>query len=193
MTSENFNIDRLERRVTRILSKHWWVLLLRGILALIFGLFTWFQPGITAATLVLLFGAFALSDGLFAVWQAFSGRALHDDWWVLLFEGLLGIGAGCLTFFVPEVTAFALLVFIAAWAIARGVLQVLVAIRIRKEIEGEWILILGGLASLIFGVILVTHPEAGALGLLWLIAFYAITIGIVLIALALRVKNLQQA
>jgi len=189
MSDSSKPIEVLEKRLTRILSRHWWVLLVRGLLAIAFGLIAWFQPEITAASLVLLFGVFAFSDGVFAIWQAFSGRNDHDDWWVLLLEGLLGIGAGLLTFFVPVVTAIALLVFIAAWAIARGLMQIIVAIRIRKEIEGEWILILGGLASLVFGVILLTNPEAGALGLLWVIAFYAITIGVILVALALRVRK----
>ena len=189
MSDSSKPIEVLEKRLTRILSRHWWVLLVRGLLAITFGLIAWFQPEITAASLVLLFGVFAFSDGVFAIWQAFSGRNDHDDWWVLLLEGLLGIGAGLLTFFVPVVTAIALLVFIAAWAIARGLMQIIVAIRIRKEIEGEWILILGGLASLVFGVILLTNPEAGALGLLWVIAFYAITIGVILVALALRVRK----
>ncbi len=171
------------------LAKNWWVLLVRGIVAIAFGLLTWLQPGISLASLVILFGAFAMAEGIFGVWSAIDGRRHHEEWGVLLLEGLIGIGAGMVTFFVPAVTTLALLMFIAVWAIARGVLQIVLAIRLRKEIEGEWLLVLGGLASVLFGSILITQPEVGALGLLWVIAAYAVAFGVVLVSLSLRVRR----
>ena len=181
-----------EKRLFTILSRHWWVLLLRGLLAIAFGLFTWSQPGISLATLIMLFGAFAMADGIFGVWSAFTGRDHHEHWWVLLFEGLIGMGAGLIALFAPAAATLALLFIVATWAIVRGVLQIIVAIRLRKEIEGEWLLVLGGLVSVVFGGFLITHPEAGVLGLLWLIGFYAVSAGLLLVALSLRVRNFDQ-
>ena len=177
-----------EKKLVTILARHWWVLLLRGLLAIAFGVFTWFQPGISLASLILLFGAYAMSDGIFGVWTAIKGRNDHEHWWVLLLEGLIGIAAGLMTFLAPGVTTLVLLIFIATWAVARGVLEIVAAIRLRKEIEGEWLLILGGLVSILFGGFLMTHPEAGVLGLLWVVAFYAVSIGILLVMLAIRVR-----
>jgi uncharacterized membrane protein HdeD (DUF308 family) len=137
----------------------------------------------------LLFGAYALADGILSCWTAIAGRNDHEHWWVLLLEGLLGIGVGLLTFFAPGLTALALLYYIAIWAIATGVLEIVAAIRLRKEIEGEWWLLLAGLASVAFGVLLVVQPGAGALSVLWLIATYAIVFGLLLVILAFKVRS----
>lgn len=180
----------VQGRLANILSRSWWLLLLRGIAAIIFGILTWVQPGISLATLIWFFGAYALVDGFIAVYTAISGRKVYEDWWELLLGGLIGIGIGFLTFLVPNITALALLFYIAIWAIAKGSLEIAVAIRLRKEIEGEWLFILGGLASVLFGILLVVQPEAGALTLLWLIASYAVVFGILLLILAFRVRSL---
>jgi uncharacterized membrane protein HdeD (DUF308 family) len=179
----------IENKMAGILHRTWWALLLRGIAAMAFGILTWIQPGISLAALVVLFGAYSLMDGILGVWTAFAGRDEHEHWWVPLLGGLLGIGVGVLTFCAPGVTALALLFYIAIWAIATGVLQIVAAIRLRKEMEGEWMLILGGLASVTFGVILMASPGAGALGVLWLIGTYAVVFGVLLVMLALKVRR----
>jgi|SRR5262252_6926439 uncharacterized membrane protein HdeD (DUF308 family) len=182
-------MNGIEGRLASILSRSWWLLLVRGLVAIVFGVLTWFQPGISLAALVLLFGAYSMADGILALWTAIAGRKDHEHWWVLLLEGLLGVGIGVLTFIAPNVTALALLFYIAIWAIATGVLEIVAAIRLRKEIQGEWLLILAGLASVVFGILLMAQPGAGALALLWLIASYAIVFGVVLVILAFKARR----
>jgi uncharacterized membrane protein HdeD (DUF308 family) len=178
------------KSVGSILSRRWWLLLLRGLAAIAFGVSIWVRPAISLAALVLLFGAYATVDGVFGVWTAVSGRKVHEDWLMLLLEGLLGIGVGVLTFLVPGITALALLFYIAIRAIGTGVLEIGVAVRLRKEIRGEWTLILAGLASIVFGFLLVARPAAGALAVLWLIASYSIVFGGLLLILAFRTQQL---
>lgn len=136
---------------------------------------------------MLLFGVYVMADGILGAWMAIAGRKEHEHWWVLLLGGLLGIGI--LTFVAPGITALVLLFYIAAWAIATGVLEIVAAIRLRKEIEGEWLLILGGLVSVVFGGLLMIQPGAGALALIWLIATYAVVFGILLVILAFKVRR----
>jgi uncharacterized membrane protein HdeD (DUF308 family) len=169
------------------LARYWWAVALRGLLAVLFGLAAFFWPGITLVTLVFLFGAYALVDGVFALVSAFRA----DDRWPLLFEGVVGIAAGVVAFVWPGITALALLYLIAAWAIITGILEIVAAVRLRKVIENEWLLALGGVASIILGVILVVAPGAGALGLVWAIGAYAILFGIALIALGFRLRGLK--
>ncbi|HMA06386.1 MAG TPA: DUF308 domain-containing protein [Ramlibacter sp.] len=172
-----------------ILSRNWWVLLLRGLAAIAFGVLAWLQPGVSLAVLILLFGAYAMADGILGVWTAIAGFDENDHWGVLLLGGLVSVGVGVLTFLVPGITALALLFYIAAWAIAKGVLEIVAAIRLRKELEGEWLLILGGLASVLFGVFLMAQPGRGAVALIWLIATYAVVFGILLVLLAFKVRT----
>lgn len=179
----------IKQALASAISKTWWILLLRGFFAILFGVLTWVQPGISLATLVLLFGIYALADGVLGVWTAVSTRDEEEHWWVLLLWGLVGIGVGILTLVAPGVTELALLFYIAIWAIGTGVLQIVAAIRLRKEIEGEWRLVLGGLASVVFGVILVARPGLGALAVLWMIATYAVIFGVVLVILALKARS----
>ncbi|MBN8762326.1 MAG: hypothetical protein BGP20_01155 [Thiobacillus sp. 63-78] len=182
-------MNTIENQFSGMLSRNWWVLLLRGLVAIAFGVLVWFQPGISLAALVLLFGAYSAADGILGVWTAIAERKEREHWGLLLIWGLLGIGIGILTFLVPGITALALLFYIAIWAVATGVLEIVAAIRLRKEIEGEWLLILGGLVSVVFGVILMAQPLAGALAVLWLIAIYAVIFGVLLVILAFRVRN----
>jgi uncharacterized membrane protein HdeD (DUF308 family) len=180
----------IQNQLANIFARNWWVLLIRGLAAILFGILTWLRPGLSLATLVLLFGAYALADGLLAMWAAIAGRHEHEHWWVLLLEGLTGIGVGLLTFMVPGLTAIAILFYIAVWAIARGVLEIAAAVRLRKEISGEFFLILGGLASVLFGFLLMARPWPGALAVLWLIAAYAVIFGVILVLLAFKVRSL---
>ncbi|HUL68401.1 MAG TPA: HdeD family acid-resistance protein [Burkholderiaceae bacterium] len=182
-------MSALPNRLASILSRNWWVLLLRGLAAIAFGVLAWYLPGASLAALVLLFGVYALADGILGAWTAISGRKEHDDWWVLLLWALVGIGAGILTFVAPGITALALVFYIAVWSIATGVLEIVAAIRLRKEITGEWMLVLAGIISVVFGILLLAQPGAGALALVWLIATYAVIFGIVLVILAFKVRG----
>jgi uncharacterized membrane protein HdeD (DUF308 family) len=182
-------MNPLESHLAAMLSRSWWVLLLRGLIAIAFGVLTWMQPAISLAALVLLFGVYTLADGVLGVWTAISGRRDHEDWWILLLWGLLGVGVGLIALWAPGITALVLLFYIAIWAIATGVLQIVAAVRLRKAIEGEWWLVLAGVASVIFGVLLMAQPGVGALGLLWLIATYAVVLGILEVILAFKVRS----
>jgi uncharacterized membrane protein HdeD (DUF308 family) len=181
--------NNIEKKLANTLSRNWWKLLVRGIVAILFGVVVWLMPGISLTLLVLLFGAFVLVEGILGVWMAFSGRKEYEDWWELLLWGLVDIGIGILTFVAPGATAMAVVIFIAVWAIATGVLQIVVAIRLRKEIEGEWLLIVGGLASVVLGILFMLQPGTGALALVWLIGTYAIFFGIILVILAFKTRG----
>jgi uncharacterized membrane protein HdeD (DUF308 family) len=128
-------------------------------------------------------------DGISAVTASVTHRAEHDRWWVLLLEGLVGIAAGILTFFYPGVTALVLIYFIAAWAILTGILEIVAAVRLRREIKGEWLLVFGGVLSVLFGIVAMIFPSVGAVAVVWIIAFYAIVFGALLITLGLRVQG----
>ncbi len=176
--------------MTDALARNWWALIVRGVVAIIFGLLALFLPGTTLLALVFLFGAYALVDGIFAVVAGIRRAAEHRQRWVeLLIEGVLGIAAGILTFIWPGITAFVLLYIIAAWAILTGVLEFVEAIRLRREITGEFWLALGGLASVVFGILLLVWPGPGALAVIWLIGIYGIVFGILLIALGFRLRG----
>jgi uncharacterized membrane protein HdeD (DUF308 family) len=165
------------------------MILLRGVISILFGIMVFAWPGISLVSLVLLFGAFALADGFGNVVTAIGGRNEHENWWVLLLAGVAGIALGVLTFFNPAITALALLFYIAVWAIATGLLEIVAAIRLRKEIEGELWLGLGGLASVLFGLLLLARPGQGALAVLWLIAAFALVFGSMLVVLALKARG----
>ncbi|MCC6455978.1 MAG: HdeD family acid-resistance protein [Caldilineaceae bacterium] len=173
------------------MSRTWWVFLIRGIAAILFGIAAFVWPGLTIAVLVLLFGAYALVDGIFAIIAGISARKEVERWWMMIIVGLAGIATGVLTFLWPGITALVLLYIIAAWAVVTGIFQIAAAIRLRREIEGEWWLILGGIASVIFGVLLVLMPGAGALASVWIIGIYAVVFGILMIVLAFRLRGLQ--
>jgi len=173
-----------------LMAKNWWAVALRGVCAILFGVLAWALPAAALGGLVLLWGAYAFADGVLAIVGAFSG-ASGRPWWVLALEGLVGLGAAAVTFFNPALTAIALLYLIAAWAIATGVLEIAAAIRLRKQIEGEFWLGLAGLASIAFGGLLMARPGAGALAVVWIIGAYAIVFGVMLVALGIRLKGLK--
>ena len=182
-------MDNFEKSFAAILRRSWVMFLIRGIVAIAFGILTWLWPRISLEVLVLLFGAYALVDGLFALWTAIAGHKHHEDWWVLAIGGLLGIIVGVITFLAPGLTAIALLFYIAIWAVATGVLEIVLSIRLRKEIKGEWLAMVAGIASAVFGILLMLYPSAGALAVLWLIACYAIVFGVLVMVLAFRARR----
>jgi uncharacterized membrane protein HdeD (DUF308 family) len=172
-----------------ILARNWWALVLRGVLAVIFGILAIVFPGITVEALVILFGAFALVDGVFAIVAAVRAAERKRSWGALVLEGIAGIALGILTFFWPGVTAFALLYLIAAWAFITGVFEIAAAIRLRREITGEFWLGLAGVASIAFALLVVIFPGSGAVAIVWAIGVYAILFGALLIGLGLRLRG----
>jgi uncharacterized membrane protein HdeD (DUF308 family) len=170
------------------LSRNWWAVSLRGLAGILFGIITFFAPAISLAALVLLFGAYALVDGVLAIVTAVRRRGA-DRWWLLLLEGLVGIAAGVLTFLWPAITAIALLYVIAAWALVTGAFEIAAAIRLRKAITGEWLLALSGIFSIGLGVLLVLFPGPGALAVTIWIGAYAFVFGALLFALGLRLRG----
>jgi uncharacterized membrane protein HdeD (DUF308 family) len=175
-----------------MLARNWWVLALRGVLAIIFGILAIIWPGLTLLVLITLFGAYALVDGIFAVIAGIASYGKNERWWAVLLEGIAGIVLGVLTFLWPGTTALVLVYFIAAWALLTGIFEIAAAIRLRKEIEGEWMMVLSGILSIIFGLFLIVAPGAGALGLIWVIGAYAIVWGILLLILAFRLRGLPR-
>jgi len=173
-----------------VLAGNWGLLLLRALLSILFGLMALLMPGPTLAALILLFGTYALVDGTLALFLAIGARG-EPGFWSLLVGGIAGIAVGIVTFFYPEVTAIALLAFIATWSIFSGVMAIVAAIALRKEMAGEWALATSGALSVLFGVLLIIWAPAGLLALVWLIGVYAMASGIALIALALRLRQLS--
>jgi len=188
------NLGLSGSEVLRSLADNWWLLLLRGIAAIAFGVLTFFWPGLTLVTLTLLWGAYALVDGVIAIWAAFnaSGGDAGPRWWLGL-SGVAGILAGFVTFYYTGTTTLVLLMFIAVWAIIIGILQIWGAIALRKVLQHEWLLILNGVLSIAFGVVLLAQPGTGALALAWTIAWYAIFFGCLYVALAFRLKQYKRA
>lgn len=177
----------------RALSEYWWVLLIRGIAAVIFGVIALAWPGLTAYALLLTFGIYAIVDGVFAIFTGFRRKSDDDQWWSWLVEGVLSIIIGLMALFWTESTALALVIWIAAWAMVAGVMRIIAAIRLRNEIEGEWALGLSGLLMVLWGLALAVMPAAGILSLTWLFGLFAIVIGVVMILLAFRVKGYKAA
>src|SRR6516225_5362891 len=168
------------------LARNWWALALRGLVAVLFGLLTFLLPGITLVTLVLLFGAYALADGVFNLIAFFRVASHH---WALLIEGVIGIIAGILTFAWPALTALVLLYLIAFWAVFTGVFEIIAGIRLRKAITNEWLLLVMGALSLLFGILILFAPSIGALTIVLWIGAYAFLFGIFLLALAFRLRG----
>jgi len=177
----------------QLLARNWWLFLLRGIAAIAFGVLSLVWPGLSLVTLVILFGAYALVDGVFALAAGILGRGGAQLRWWLVFVGLLGVAVGAATMLWPGLTALTLLYFIAGWIVATGLLQIIGAIELRKTIANEWWLILDGALSVLIGVLFFVLPGAGALALIWLIAGFAILFGVLMVGFAFKVRNLETA
>jgi uncharacterized membrane protein HdeD (DUF308 family) len=176
-----------------VLSRNWWAIALRGVAAIIFGVLTFVMPGITLAVLVLLFGAYALVDGIFTLVAVARGQAVDrgEPRWMLVLEGVVSIAAGLVAFLWPGLTTLALVYLIGAWAIVTGVLEVVAAVRLRQQIENEWWLGLSGALSIVFGVLVMAAPGAGALAMVFWIGAYAIVFGALLVGLAFRLRSVR--
>ncbi len=171
------------------LLRYWWMLALRGGIAIAFGLLALLLPGITLLSLIALFAAYALFGGAVWTFGAIHNRKVDDHWWVLLMAGLAGIGAGLIALVHPALTALVLILLIGANALVTGVLDIVIAVRLRRRIRGESLLVLSGVISIVFGAVVFLYPlGAGALALVWLVGVYAIATGLLLLVLALRVR-----
>jgi uncharacterized membrane protein HdeD (DUF308 family) len=175
-----------------ILSRYWWVLVARGLLAILFGVLAFVLPGATAGALVLAFGIFAAADGVLAFFAGFSSIGETSSWWILVLHGLLGIGIGVLTLFHPGITAMALLAYVALWAMLVGALQVVAAIQLRRVISGEFWLALGGLLGILFGALILARPMEGALAVIWMVGVFALAYGTMLLAGGIRVRRMRR-
>jgi uncharacterized membrane protein HdeD (DUF308 family) len=179
-------------RVLPPLARHWWVFLVRGLVAIAFGLVALFYPAATLVTFILFYAVFSIVDGVFAVVSAIRGaEGLGPRWWLAL-VGVLSIVAGLAAYFWPGLTALALLMVIGVWALVYGIFEIVGAIRLRKEIDNEWLLLIHGILAALFGLIVLVRPGAGALALLSMIAAFALLSGLLLIFLALRLRTLAR-
>lgn len=176
-----------------LMSRKWWALALRGVVGVLFGLAAFVWPGITLLALVTLFGIYALVDGILALVTALTRDTGRRTFWSLLIEGLVGIAIGLVTFIRPGITAFGLLYLIAFWALVTGIFEIITAIRLRREIAGEWLLALTGIWSVAFALLLIIYPLAGAMAALWIIGSYAIVFGALMIVLAFRLRHLHDS
>jgi uncharacterized membrane protein HdeD (DUF308 family) len=174
-----------------VLSRNWWALALRGVLAILFALVTFLWPGITLGALVIVFGVYAFIDGILAIIAAARAIKGHRRWGTLLFEGIVGILAGICAWLIPGITLTFLIFLVAAWAIITGVFEIAAAIRLRRNIPQEWLLILMGVVSILFGILIYIAPIAGAVVIVWWLAAYALVFGIMLLMLAFRLRRLH--
>lgn len=171
--------------------RNWWAFILRGVIAIIFGILAFVWPGITLAALVFLFGFYALLDGIFAIVSAIRAAGAGQRWFYLVVEGILSIAAGIISIVWPAITALVLVFIIAFWAILTGAMEIMAAIRLRREIDNEWALGIAGAISLIFGIVMLIWPGAALLSFVWLIGLFAILFGISFIAIGWRLKGLN--
>lgn len=172
-----------------VMARNWWMLLIRGFAAVLFGLailFVW--PGLVIQTMVLVFAVYAVIDGIFAFISGIRNRE-NPRWWAAVLEGGVGVLAGIGAFLFPGLAVLTLLYIIAFWAVLTGVMEIAGALQLRREIDNEWMLILSGVLSIIFGIVLVVFPESSLLTLLWLYGGLSIAFGVVMVILAFRVRN----
>ncbi len=179
--------------MTIVLARNWWSLVIRGFVAILLGAVTLLWPGITVGALVILYAAYALSDGVFSLIGAWRASQSHERWGALVLEGIAGVAAAAVTVFWPAITALVLVYVIAAWALVTGVLEIAAAVRLRKHISGEWLLALSGVVSIVFGVWVIWAPLAGVLAIAFGVGIYALFFGATLIALGFRLRSWKRA
>ena len=173
-----------------VLQRNWWALLLRGVAAILLAIVTFAVPGVTIAILVTIFGIYALIDGVLAIVSAVRAARGHRPWGAFVLEGVVGILVGLYAIALPVYAAAAFVSVLAFWALITGVFEIVAAFRLRRHMEGEWVLILSGIVSILFGILLLAAPIAGAVVLVWFLAGYGLIFGCLLIFLALRVRRL---
>jgi uncharacterized membrane protein HdeD (DUF308 family) len=171
----------------RVLARHWWLFAIRGVLGIVFGLIAFFWPAVTLYSLVYVFAAYAVADGLFAIVAAMRASQHHERWTPFLLEGVVGVVAGVAAFLWPPAAVWAFVMLVAAWAILSGALMLSAAFRVGMD-HGRWWFALGGIASLIYGALLVFAPMIGAIVLTWWIGAYALVFGTAMLAGSLRLR-----
>lgn len=174
----------------QLMARKWWAVALRGLISVIFGIIAFAWPQLTAALMVMFFGVYVFIDGLFALIASFSMHGGLGRWWLMLIEGILGIVLGLIFLFNPAFTAAFLLILIAIWAIVTGIIEIVLAITYAKIVPDNWLMILTGILSLIFGFLLMRNPAAGILAVIWIIGMYAILFGVMVIAAGFTLKGL---
>ncbi len=185
-------IQTLEKKWLESLSRNWWVLFGRGVAGVLFSILLWTLPANESVeTLIFAFAVYALIDGLLQMWTAFFERKERDNWLIHFLWGAGSVLVGFLVFFAPSLTTMALLFYMGLWSIAKGILEIIAAVRLRKELLGEWFLILSGIISFSFGCFLLLNPEAVAAVIIWVIAMYAFIIGLFFIALSVKLKKVK--
>ena len=188
----NFEANYARARAQTLANQAKWALILRGILAIVFGILVWVWPGLSLLVLIILFGIFAIASGIVALGAAFKAYRRHHGWWLLAVSGVLCIAAGIVAFIWPNETAIVLLYIVAIWAVVTGVAEIAAAFTPGRTSTDEWLLVLSGVLSIIFGILLFIFPRPGLLALVWLVGIYAILYGITLIVSAFSVGNLQR-
>jgi uncharacterized membrane protein HdeD (DUF308 family) len=174
-------------------ARHWWMLVVRGVFALLFGFAAFKWPGRTLATLVLLFGAYAIVDGIISFGQGLAEYGESKEWWVRLLSGIAGFIVGALTFTWPGLTGLALLYLIAWYAILKGIFEIAAVFALRRVLEKKWLLLLAGIAAIFFGVMMLFNPGAGALAVVWLIGIYATVYGVLLIVAGFQLHGFERS
>ena len=175
-----------------LMARNWWAYVVRGCVALIFGLYAWFMPGMAMKVLLTLFGIFVLLEGILAIAGSIVARKESDVWWLVLLEGMVGLCLGVVTLTRPGFVAAVIVLLIAFWAIWGGVFRIIAAVRLRKELDSEWLLIFGGMLSILFGIMLFKHIGAGIVAISWMIAFFASMLGVLLISFGIKLKKFQK-
>ena len=170
-----------------VLTQKWWAVALRGILAIVFGIVALVLPGATLVSLAVVFGAYAFVSGVFAIVAAFGSRGRDAVWYVL--DGILGIAVGLATFFFPGIAAQALVLLIGLWAILTGIFEVIAGFEL--PIKRDWLLVIAGIASIVFGVLVFVYPATGALAITWLIGLYALVYGVTMLVFGIRLRGMQ--
>lgn len=173
------------------LTRNWWLVVVRGLLAILFGLTALFWPGLTWLVLVLMFGIYAIVDGVLAMLSGLVSSRYSRRWWMFLVEGVISVAAGVIALLRPGLASLVLIMVIAAWAILTGILEIIAAIRLRREITNEWMLALGGFISIVFGVLMLFQPAAGSLVITLMIGAYALMFGVLLVILGFRLRKLD--
>jgi uncharacterized membrane protein HdeD (DUF308 family) len=170
-------------------NSNWWALGLRALAAILLGIIALAMPGPTLGAIVIVFGIYAITDGVLAIIAAIRGIRRKERWGAMLFEGIIGIVAGAIALVWPGIGALALTYLVAGWALATGAFEIAAAIRLRKIMTGEWLLMIAGILSIVFAVLVAAFPGVGALTLVWLLGAYALAYGVISLVLALRVRS----
>lgn len=179
--------------MAKILAMNWWALALRGVAGVVAGVMAWALPELTLFGLTALFGAYALIDGILSLVAAFRAARHREHWWPLLLEGIAGVGVGAATVARPDITLFALLYAVGAWAVITGGLEIFAGFHLRRSLADEWLLVMTGVASVGFGVLLFLAPAPGSVVLASWIGVYLVVFGILMLALALRLRSWDRA